>query len=209
MHHGNRCALSILLVVAFTLSAAVAARPQIGNLTIGDFDRGRIETRSGLSLWPFADEQFGGTSEVRTTLIQPGANASGGALRMSFRVTDDFANPFAGAWAMVSAEGAATDLSRYRGVRFHARSKDGAAFTAGIVRFSGQVKRYATPLETRAEWTVIELPFDSFREITRTGGPAPQAPPLVTNDVTSVGFSVAPKLRGQFELDVDGIEFYR
>ena len=189
--------------------AGGAAPTQSGNLVVSDFDGERIEIRSGLSLWVFADEQFGGTSEARPTLIHPGANASRGALRISFRITEDFANPFAGVWAMVGPEGLATDLSAYRGLRFYARTKDEGAFTAGVVRFPGQVKRYMAPLETRPDWTLIELPFDTFREVTPAGAPTAGAPPLVAHDVTSIGFSVAPKLRGQFELDIDRIEFYR
>jgi hypothetical protein len=192
-----------------TDQAGSAAPAQNGNLVVSDFDGERIEIRSGLSLWVFADEQFGGTSEARPTLVHPGASASRGALRISFRLTEDFANPFAGVWAMIGPEGLATDLSAYRGVRFYARSKNEGAFTAGVVRFPGQVKRYMAPLETRPEWTLIELPFDKFREVTPAGAPTAGTPPLVAHDVTSIGFSVAPKLRGQFELDIDHIEFYR
>lgn len=198
-----------LLLLAFSLVAGGASRVQHGPLVIADFDGEKIETRSGLSLWPFADEQFGGTSEARTTLIHPGANASRGALRIVFRVTEEFAAPFAGAWAMVGPEGLATDLSAYRGVRFYARSKERGAFTAGVVRFPGQVTRYMTPFETRSDWTVVELPFDKFRKVPPAGTPATDEALLVTNDVTAIGFSVAPQLRGQFELDVDRIELYR
>jgi hypothetical protein len=155
-----------------------AAPVQTGNLLISNFDGEKIEIRSGLSLWVFADEQFGGTSEARPTLIHPGANASRGGLRISFRITEDAANPFAGVWAMVGPEGLPTDLSAYRGVRFYVRSTDRGAFTAGVVRVAGQLRRYMTPLETGPEWTLVELPFDKFREVTPAGTPAANAPAL-------------------------------
>jgi hypothetical protein len=110
---------------------------------------------------------------------------------------------------MVGAEGLATDLSSYRGLRLSVRSKDTGAFSAGVIRFPGQLKRYSVPLETRPDWTVVELPFEKFHELTPAGAPAAGAPPLSARDITSIGFSVVSKLRGEFVLDVDRVEFYR
>jgi hypothetical protein len=203
-----RRAASPVLLVACSLVAGIAARAQNANLLIGDFDK-TIETVSGLSPMVMADAQLGGTSEARLTLIQPGANASRSALRISFRVTDDFPAPFAGVWALLKAEGPVADLSAYRGVRFSARNKDGRPFTAGIVQFSDQLRRYMTPFETRAEWTVVELPFDKFRQVTPSGAPIAGALVLVPKDLTSIGVSVPPPLRGQFDLDIDQMELYR
>jgi hypothetical protein len=209
MHQGCWRATSSLLLLAFAFVAAGAARAQRDNLVIADFDGEKAETRSGLSLWLYSDDQFGGTSEARATVIHPGADASRGALRISFRITDESPAPFAGAWAMVGPEGLATDLSAYRGVRFYARSRDGAAFTAGIVRFPGIVVRYMTPFEVRPEWTLVELPFDKFRPISPAGTAAAAAPAMDPKDVTSIGVGVAPQRRGQFELDIDHLEVYR
>jgi hypothetical protein len=199
----------IVLLLSVAGVAAASQRSSGDARLIADFDGEKAETISGLSLWPYSDEQFGGTSEVRTTLIHPGADGSRGALRISFRITDDFRAPFAGAWAMVGPEGLATDLSAYRGVRFYARSKDRAAFAAGVVRFAGQVIRYATPFEIDPEWTLVELPFEKFRLVPPPGGPGPDAAPLDARDITSIGVSVVSRLRGQFELDIDRVEVYR
>lgn len=210
MHRGPRDATScVLLLLLVSLLAGGAARAQPDTLLISDFDGETIEIRSGLSLWLYTDEQFGGASEVLPNLVRPGAGGSRGALRLSFRVAEGFSSPFAGAWALVGPEGLATDLSAWRGVRFHARSSHAGAFSAGVIRFAGMVKRYLTPFETRPEWTVVELPFDRFHEVTPAGTPAAKAEPLTTKDVTSIGFSVAPKLLGEFELDVDRLELYR
>jgi Complex I intermediate-associated protein 30 (CIA30) len=182
---------------------------QSGNRVIADFDGEKLETSSGLSPWYYADDQLGGTSDVRGSLIHPGAESSRGALRLSFNLTNDFPAPFAAAWAMVGPEGLATDLSAYRGVRFYGRSKDGTAFTCGVVHFTKMVMRYAVPFEVRSEWTLVELPFDKFQAIGPTGGPMPNAPPIDPKAITSVGFAVAPDRRGPFELDVDRVEAYR
>lgn len=208
MHRGHRRATSsVILTVA--LAASSITRAQNSTFVVSDFDGEKIESRAGLSLVVWADEQFGGTSEARLALIQPGADKSRGALRISFRVTDEFPNPFVGAWAMVGRDALATDLTAYRGVRFSARSKDATAFTAGVVRFPGQVTRYMMPFEVRPEWTVVELPFDKFQELTMRGTPAAKGSPLVPKDVTAVGINVASGQRGQFEIDVDRIELYR
>jgi hypothetical protein len=191
------------------LLAATVALAQNGALVIADFDGETAETKQGLSLWLYSDEQFGGTSEVRAVLIHPGAGGSRGALRISFHVTDDSPAPFAGAWAMVGPEGLATDLSAYRGMRFYARGKDRAAFTAWVVRFSGQLKRYMQPFEIRPDWARVELPFDKFRQAAPPVTPPADATLLDLRDVTSVGVSVASQLRGHFDLDIDGIELYR
>ena len=173
------------------LLAGGAVSAQRDSLVIADFDAGKAETKSGLSLWLFCDEQYGGTSQARASLIHPGAQGTSGALRISFRVTDDFPTPFAGAWAMVGPEGLATDLSAYRGVRFYARSKDAAAFSAG------------------EEWTLVDLTFEKFQLAVPPGARAADASPLDAKDVTSIGVAVASKLRGQFVLDIDRIELYR
>ena len=198
-----------LLLVAFPLVASGAARAQNSTLVIADLDGEKIQTKSGLFLMAIADEQFGGTSEAQMSLIHPGANASRGALRISFRVTNDFPAPFAGAWAMLGAEGLATDLSAYRGVRFYVRSKDGAAYTLGILQYSDQTRRYLAPFEAGPEWTLVELPFDKFRQEMPGATPAADAPGLVPKDVTSIGFMASPQRRGQFDLDVDQLELYR
>lgn len=195
----SSCFLVVLPLFADTGSAA-----QADNLMIADFDSAKVETVAGLALPVLADEQLGGTSSAQLTLIHPGAQGSQGALHISFRVEDGFARPFSAVVALLGAEGLAADLSAYRGVRFYARSR-GGAFSADVARFAGRTMRYSTPLEVKPEWTLVELPFGKF-----TGGAPPDNPtPLVPKDVISVGFSVAPGERGQFDLDVDQVEIYK
>jgi len=122
----------VALIFVLLLLVAEPAQTPPNGLVVADFDGEKAETKAGLALWPFCDEQLGGTSEAHATLVHPGAEKSRGAVRISFRVTDDFRAPFASMWAMVGPEALATDLSAYHGVRFYARSPNGTAFTAGI-----------------------------------------------------------------------------
>jgi hypothetical protein len=181
-----------------------AGKPESRGRTIADFDDGKLETVSGLSLVALADEQLGGHSEARLSLLQPGAQASRGAVRISFRLADGFARPFAAVWAMVGPEGLATDLSEYRGLRFYARG-EGGSFQAGVGQFSGRLRLFMAPFEAKREWTLVEVPFDRLE----LSSSAKEKPPFVPRDVTTVGISVAPGLRGQFEVELDQLELYK
>jgi len=182
---------------------------QTDTLRIADFDGANLESRSGLAVWPYADDQFGGTSDAKVTPIRPGARASRGALHVAFRVTDDWAMPFAGVWMIVAKDAQPTDLAAYRGIRFFARSKNGGAFAAGIIQFRGGLRRYFAEFGTTSDWTLVELPFEKFK----LSAPAPGSPTNIGSmdgkDITSIGVSVAPERRGQFELDIDEVECYR
>src|SRR4051794_5567100 len=150
MHSRYGCgvaSLSMLLAVLATGPARAQDAKPGGSLLIADFDGGKVETVNavgGFALAPITDEQMGGTSEARMTPSKPGAQGSRGAAQMSFRVTDDFPRPFAGAWALL---GPPTDLTAYKGLRFYARSKgEGKTFLAGIGQFTGgQSANYMAP----------------------------------------------------------------
>jgi hypothetical protein len=197
---------SLFLLLLGCFAGAAASWAQNSNLLIADFEGGKLETMSSLALAAITDEQLGGTSEARLTLTQPGAQASRGALRISFRMAEGFAYPFAGVWALLGTEGLATDLSAYRGLRFYARSgSEGGAFLAGVGQFTGQSANYMAPFEAKPEWTLVELPFDKLQ---RTFPPG-KAPAFVPQNVVSVGFSAASRLRGQFDLEIDQLELYK
>jgi hypothetical protein len=199
-------AVSIVFLLLFSLIAGATARMRNGNLMVADFEGGKVETVSGLALPAIADEQLGGTSEARLTLSRPGAQASRGALRISFRMADGFATPFSSVWALLGAEGLAIDLSAYRGVRFYARS-EGGAFLASIGQYPGRSTRATAPFEVKPAWALVEIPFDKFGPLPPP--PAGQAPAFVAKDVFMIGFSVASHLRGQFDLELDQLEVYK
>lgn len=206
-HSGYRRAVSRLLLLSGVIVAGAALR-QGASQTVADFEGGKAESVHGLALVVITDEQLGGTSEARLTVSRPGVRDSRGALRISFRTTGDFAAPFAGVWALVGAEGLATDLSAYEGVRFHARTKEGT-FLAGVSQFAGRAALYMAPFEATREWTVVELPFHTFRRATPTGAPAGGGSVLVPRQVVSIGFAVSSQLRGLFDLEIDQVELYR
>lgn len=194
-----------LMLVLFLLSCGAAARAQEGSLRVADFEGGKAETVSGLALAVIADEQLGGLSEARLTVSHPGANSTKAALHISFHMADGFQYPFSGAWAFLGAEGLAADLSAYRGLRFYARS-EGGAFAAGAGQFSGgQATRSMAVFEAKPEWTLVEVPFDKLQRVP----PAGAASPFVPKDVTSIGFSVSSRLRGDFALEIDELELYK
>ena len=195
----------LLLLLAALVAGAAPARAQDGALRVADFEGGKAENVSGLAVAPLADEQLGGLSEVRLAVSHPGAKSTKSALRISFHMADGFQYPFAGAWVFLGAEGLAADLSAYRGLRFYARS-EGGAFAAGAGQFSGgQATRSMAVFEAKPEWTLVEVPFDKLQRVP----PAGASSPFVPKDVTSIGFSVSSRLRGDFALEIDELELYK
>jgi complex I intermediate-associated protein 30 (CIA30) len=196
-------------LLASLLAAGAALAAGAGPLApmIADFEAGRLETTAGLALAPITDEQFGGTSEAKMTIVRPGAHGSHAALHVSFLMGNDFQRPFSGVWALLGAEGLATDLSAYRGIRFYARSQSpGGAFLAGVGQFSaGASTLYMSPFEVKPEWTLVELPFDKLDRFFPPG----KGPAFAPKDIVSIGISAAPRLRGRFDLEIDQLELYK
>ena len=203
--HTVKTSLPAVLLFALLFAGAQA---QNVSRPIADFEKNSVENVDGLTPAVIADEQLGGTSHARLSVIRPGAEGSRGALRISYTITNDSAMPFAGVWAAVDPKGLATDVSAYRGVRFLVRAK-GGAFRAGVFQLAAPPKVYMAPFDVGPEWTLVEVPFAKFSRVTPSGAPANDPAPLVPDNVTSIGFNVSPELRGQFELDVDRWELYR
>ncbi|MFY9821599.1 MAG: CIA30 family protein [Thermoanaerobaculia bacterium] len=209
MHSGHGRAVSALFLLLLSLAGAAAraqnSSPQSGNLLIADFDGGKIETVLGLALAPICDDQLGGTSDARMTLVHPGAQGSQGALRISFLLGEGFAYPFSGAWAFLGTEGLPMDLSAYKGLRFYARSQGTGAFRAGVRQNSAPPGNYMAPFEVKPEWTLVELPFDKLVPSPPTGKPSAPA----TTSISSVGFSVSGRPPAKLDLEIDQVELYK
>jgi hypothetical protein len=191
------------IIALSTLLAVPVARAQAGTQMIADFEGGKTETVTGLALPVISDEQVGGPSTATLTLVSPGAQSSRAGLRISFEIADGYSNPFSSVWALLGEKGLATDLSAFKGLRFYARSSSGA-YSAGMNQFGSRLRPTAV-FEVKPEWTLVELPFEGFR----TGPPGGPPTPFVPKDMTAIGFSIAPNLRGRFELDIDQVEFYK
>ncbi len=200
-HYGYARAVPAIGLSA--LLAVATARAQGGTLVVADFDAGKTETVAGLSLPVISDEQLGGPSTATLTLVSPGAQSSRAALRIGFEIADGFTRPFSSVWALLGEKGLATDLTAFKGLRFYARSSAGA-YSAAVSQLGSQVRPSAV-FEVKPEWTLVELPFERFR----SGPPGSPSPALETKAVTSIGFSIAPSLRGRFDLDIDQVEFYK
>lgn len=211
-HSGYGRIWSSCFVLLAALAGGVAARAQSANLVIADFESGKAETAAGLAMPVLADEQFGGNSGGDLSIVRPGAQGSGHALRVTFKIADGFVTPFTSVWAMLGNEGLATDLSAYKGLRFYVRSP-GGSFAAGIGRYvTGRSTRHVVPIEVKPEWTLVELPFEKFAATSPGGRPGAspnELAPFAPTSVTSIGFNVSPQSRGQFELEIDQLEAYK
>ncbi len=201
-------AVSSFFGLLFTLGVGGTAQVPNTPLMVADFEGKHLENVDGLSLVTITDEQLGGTSEARLTLVEPGADRSRAAGKITFKIADGFAMPFAGAYALPGSEGKAADLTSYKGLRFYARAKEGS-YLASFGQFVGQAALFMTPFDTKPEWTLVELPFEKFVRVTPNGAPVPNAPAFEPKGVTLIGFAVSSKLRGQFDLEVDQVQLYR
>lgn len=98
------------------------------------------------------------------------------------------------------------DLSNATAVRIEVRG-DGREYQFRIRQnngFDGIAWRAVFPSST--EWQQIELAFDEFTPVFR-GRQVPQAGPVVPSAIQQIGFLVADKKAGGFELDIRRIEF--
>ena len=71
-------------------------------------------------------------------------------------------------------------------------------------RFDGVAWR--ANFETSKEWRTVELPYAEFRPVFR-GRSVPQAGPVVPTTIQQIGFLLADKQPGPFELEIRRIEF--
>jgi hypothetical protein len=214
MRPGHGRALSCLVLVAFASSwlAGGKARAQekkegpkdSGAMVVADFEGERVENVHGLALAPVADEQYGGTSETRLSLVHPGAPGSRGAARISFHMAAGSPYPFASVFLMLGPEGLPSDLSAYRGLRFHARSKE-KSFLTGLTQYVDRTTRYLARFEAKPEWSLVEVPFANLK-------PDPQAekpPAFAPKGIMAIEFGAGSGEPGQVDLDIDQVEFYK
>lgn len=98
------------------------------------------------------------------------------------------------------------DLSNATAVRIEVRG-DGREYQFRIRQdagFDGVAWRAVFP--SSAGWQQIDLAFDEFTPVFR-GRQVPQAGPVVPAAIRQIGFLVADKKAGEFELDIRRIEF--
>jgi NADH dehydrogenase [ubiquinone] 1 alpha subcomplex assembly factor 1 len=98
------------------------------------------------------------------------------------------------------------DLSTATAVRIEVRG-DGREYQFRIRQDNGfDGVAWRAVFTSSAEWQQIEIPFDEFIPVFR-GRQVPQAGPVVPSAIRQIGFLVADKKAGEFELDIRRIEF--
>lgn len=99
-------------------------------------------------------------------------------------------------------------LAGTSGVRLEVRG-DGRAYQFRLrkdQRFDGVAWR--AQFETTGDWQVVELRFEDFEPVFR-GRPVPEAGAADPASVSQVGFMIADKREGPFQLEVRSMDFFR
>ncbi|WNJ19154.1 CIA30 family protein [Pontibacter sp. G13] len=100
------------------------------------------------------------------------------------------------------------DLSGYAGIRFRLKG-DGKTYSLRVrssAYFDGLAYRYDVYLPAD-EWKEVLVPFEKFTPTFR-GRMMSQMPDLDPNSIRQVGFLIAAKQAGAFQLEVDEISAY-
>ena len=114
-----------------------------------------------------------------------------------------------GGFSSIRTMGESVDLSDYDGIELRFRG-DGRKYSFTVATdFRIRAGSYRTKLPAAGdEWQTVRLPFSGF-EATSFGRRLSRAPALNQKDVRSVGFILADKKAGPFQLEVDSISAFR
>ena len=98
------------------------------------------------------------------------------------------------------------DLSRVTGIRIQVRG-DGRQYQFRIRQDSGfDGVAWSAAFSSGETWQQIDIGFDQFAPVFR-GRSVPQAGPVIPSAIQQIGFLLADKKAGHFELEIRGIEF--
>ena len=98
------------------------------------------------------------------------------------------------------------DLSSATGVRIQVRG-DGREYQFRIRQDAGfDGVSWSAAFSSSAEWRQIDIPMEQFKPVFR-GRPVPKAGPVIPAGVRQIGFLLADKTAGHFELEIRSIEF--
>lgn len=101
------------------------------------------------------------------------------------------------------------NLEGYDGLELRVRG-DGRTFEVAVgddTRRRGRTVSRRASFETRTEWTLVRVPFDSFR--TTVFGQPVNAPAIDPANVKRIGLFIVDGIDGPFRLEVDEISAYR
>lgn len=98
------------------------------------------------------------------------------------------------------------DLSAATGVRIQVRG-DGRDYQFRIRQSTGfDGVAWSAAFSSSGDWQQVDIAFDQFSPVFR-GRQIPQAGPVVASQIQQVGFLLADKTPGGFELEIRHIEF--
>jgi len=98
------------------------------------------------------------------------------------------------------------DLSSATGVRIQVRG-DGRQYQFRIRQSGGfDGVAWRVVFSSSEEWRHIKLDFDQFVPVFR-GRSMPQAGPVIPSEIQQIGFLLADKEPGRFELEIRSLEF--
>ena len=98
------------------------------------------------------------------------------------------------------------DLSNATGVRIQVRG-DGREYQFRIRQSSGfDGVSWGATFSSSDKWQKIDIALDQFTPVFR-GRAVPQAGPVVPSEIQQIGFLLADKTAGRFELEIRSIEF--
>jgi len=98
------------------------------------------------------------------------------------------------------------DFSNATGVRIQVRG-DGRQYQFRIRQSAGfDDVAWSAVFSSSEKWQQIDIGLDQFTPVFR-GRPVPQAGPVVPSGIQQIGFLLADKTAGPFELEIRSIEF--
>jgi monofunctional biosynthetic peptidoglycan transglycosylase len=110
-----------------------------------------------------------------------------------------------GGFASVRSAPKSLDLNAFRGIALQVRG-DGKTYKFNLrTNNATDAINYRYAFETKAkEWITVILPFVDFQPAFR-GRMMPEAPPLDTSNITTMGFLIADRQQGPFRLEIQAI----
>jgi len=142
----------------------------------------------------------------------------GGVSRSTFKKGDPAGAVFSGEVSLENFGGFCSasarldmpvDASGYSGIAVRCKG-DGKTYKLTLKNdqsFGGFAYQFRFAVSSD-EWMVVKAPISEFRASFR-GQPAPDAPPLNPGVIQAIGFLIADKQAGSFELQVESIQAYR
>jgi endoglucanase len=111
-------------------------------------------------------------------------------------------SPYAGATTSLNSAWSGVDLSRFYGVRFHARGNGRYDISLATNQTRSGNNHYVKSINLTSEWTLYELPFSQFAQT--WGQPQPWDP----STIYAFGLAPVASFGMSGQIRIDDIEFY-